>query len=86
MSASTKKTRYEKAAALLNRLKHPPVPDILIFFSDVVKPWMYGVGCWEAVHRAGGRCARPHLQEGSGVGHGQPPHLLGEGDLASQLT
>ena len=34
MSATTKKTRYEKAAALLNRLKHPPVPDILIFFSD----------------------------------------------------
>ena len=34
MSAATKKTRYEKAAALLNRLKHPPVPDILIFFSD----------------------------------------------------
>jgi hypothetical protein len=34
MSAATKKTRYEKAAVLLNRLKHPPVPDILIFFSD----------------------------------------------------
>jgi hypothetical protein len=34
MSASTKKTRYEKGAALLNQLKHPPVPDILIFFSD----------------------------------------------------
>ncbi len=26
--------RYEKASALLNCLKHPPVQDILIFFSD----------------------------------------------------
>jgi transposase len=34
MSAATKKICYEKAAALLNRLKHPPEPDILIFFSD----------------------------------------------------
>ncbi len=34
MSAATKKTRYEKASALLNRIKHPPEPDILIFFSD----------------------------------------------------
>ncbi len=34
MMEATKKTRYEKATALLNRLKHPPAPDILIFFSD----------------------------------------------------
>ena len=34
MTEATKKTRYEKAAALLNRLKHPPAQDILIFFSD----------------------------------------------------
>jgi hypothetical protein len=34
MTAATKKTRFEKASALLNRLKHPPVQDILIFFSD----------------------------------------------------
>jgi hypothetical protein len=34
MTAATKRTRFEKASALLNRLKHPPVQDILIFFSD----------------------------------------------------
>jgi len=34
MSETTKKVRYEKAKALLNRLKHPPAEDILIFFSD----------------------------------------------------
>ena len=34
MSAATKQNRYKKASALLNRIKHPPVPDILIFFSD----------------------------------------------------
>jgi hypothetical protein len=32
MTEATKKTRYEKATALVNRLKHPPAPDILIFF------------------------------------------------------
>jgi hypothetical protein len=34
MYAATKKMHYEKASALLNRLKHPPGQDILIFFSD----------------------------------------------------
>jgi hypothetical protein len=34
MTEATKKTRYKKATALVNRLKHPPAPDILIFFSD----------------------------------------------------
>jgi hypothetical protein len=34
MTAATKKMHYEKASALLNHLKHPPVQDILIFFSD----------------------------------------------------
>jgi hypothetical protein len=34
MTAATKKTLYEKASALLNRLKHPLVQDILTFFSD----------------------------------------------------
>ncbi len=33
MSAATKKIRYEKAAALLKCMKHPPVLDILIYFS-----------------------------------------------------
>lgn len=34
LTEKTKKTRFEKAAALLNRVKHPPVADILVFFSD----------------------------------------------------
>ncbi len=34
MTEANKKTRYEKANALVNRLKHPPAPDILIFFSE----------------------------------------------------
>ena len=34
MSEKTKRVRYEKAKALLNRLKHPPAENILIFFSD----------------------------------------------------
>jgi hypothetical protein len=34
MYAATKKMHFEKASALMNRLKHPPVQDILIFFSD----------------------------------------------------
>ncbi len=34
MTAAMKKTRYEKASTLLNSLIHPPVQDILIFFSD----------------------------------------------------
>jgi transposase len=34
MTAATKKTLYEKAAALLSRLKHPPAPDILIFSDE----------------------------------------------------
>ncbi len=35
MSAATKKkTSYEKAAALLNHLKHPPFLNILILFFD----------------------------------------------------
>jgi hypothetical protein len=34
MMAATKKTRYAKASALLNRLKHPPVQDILIFSNE----------------------------------------------------
>jgi hypothetical protein len=34
MMEATKKTRYEKATALVNCLKHPPAPDILIFFSE----------------------------------------------------
>jgi hypothetical protein len=34
MTAATKKTHHKKASALLNRLRHLPVQDILIFFSD----------------------------------------------------
>ena len=34
MTEKTKETRLMKAKALLNRLKKPPAPDILIFFSD----------------------------------------------------
>ena len=34
MSEATKIVRYEKARGLLNRLKHPPAEDLLIFFSD----------------------------------------------------
>ncbi len=40
--------------------------------TNVVKPWMDGVG-GEAVNLAAGQDARPHLQEGSGVVQGQPP-------------
>jgi hypothetical protein len=33
MMKATKKTRYEKVTALVNCLKHPPAPDILIFLT-----------------------------------------------------
>ncbi|QQP52246.1 Transposable element tcb2 transposase, partial [Caligus rogercresseyi] len=34
MSAATKERRAERAAALLNKFKHPPDKDMLIFYSD----------------------------------------------------
>ena len=34
MSEATKKVQCEKARALLNHLRKPPAPDMLIFFSD----------------------------------------------------
>lgn len=34
MSEATKRVRHQKAMALLNRLKHPPAENIIIFFSD----------------------------------------------------
>jgi hypothetical protein len=55
--------------------------------TNVVKPCMDGVAAGRPyLHLAAGRGDRPHHQEDPGVVQGQPPLLLGEGDLASQLT
>jgi hypothetical protein len=39
MTQRRKKKRYKKTSALLNRLKHPPVQNIFIFFSDEKNFW-----------------------------------------------